>query len=332
VPQKIAPTGWVDVCSASDREAPMERVGTGHGRGALTAGHGGIWVANRGSRSVARLDPRTHRLTATLGVRKFPAAIASGGNAVWVVCSNGWLWRVWPAGPRAEGVARLGRRARAIAAAGGWIWVLRENGRLDRLEPATGEVIATTRMPGGARRMIGTGQALWVAARRGRLLLRIAADSGQIDAEIRVPKRIVSLAADDTSIFAGCVAGFPPRHGWLYEVDRQSASLGAPLELPGQPRALAAGPEAVWIACSTGRHRGTIERLAKPGGTLESWRQTDWNVSDLLLDGDSLLIAMSMAAGPPDGGGGWLDGGAHVGGLGGGDFGGGGDGGGGGGN
>ncbi len=133
-------TGWVHVVPLDGSDPPLRNVGTGHGRGNIAVGGDGVWVAHGYGRTVARFDPQTLQLTGMQHLTKGPAAIAAGGDAVWVVSANGWLWRIWSAGPQAEGVSRLGRRPRALVAGGPWVWALREAGQLIRLEASTGEV------------------------------------------------------------------------------------------------------------------------------------------------------------------------------------------------
>ncbi len=205
----IQPTGWVQVFEI-DADVPTRHVGTGHGQGVMAVDEDAVWVANGLSSTVARLDRRTLEITAVLRLRKTPVAIAAAMDAVWIVCSNGWLWRVWPAGPRAEGVARLGGRMRAIAAVGGWIWVLGERGNLMRLEPGSGEVTLETEIGRGARRLIAAEGALWATCRCGRRLKRIDPDSGAIEAEIRTPRRVTCLAAGDGTVWLGCARRFFP--------------------------------------------------------------------------------------------------------------------------
>jgi streptogramin lyase len=197
-------------------------------------------------------------------------AVAADADTIWSVCSNGWLWRIWPAGPRVEGVAQLGWRARAIAVAGQSLWVLREGGQLARLDPSTGEVVSETKVPGGARRMIATDGALWLTCKRGRRVVRVDCESGLPDADIAFPRRAVSLAVAGERLFIGCAKRLSPRLGWLYEIDRESPSLGPAIELPDQPRAIAAGLGGIWLACSHSRRKGTIERLDPRTGKLES--------------------------------------------------------------
>jgi streptogramin lyase len=320
--RRIPATGWVERCSTSEPTSPAEKVGTGHGRGVLAVDHDGIWIAHRGSRSVARLDIHAFELNALLKLRKHPVGLVCGKDAVWCACSNGWIWRILPTGPRAEGVARIGRRARAISATTSGVWVLREGGQLIRLDESTGEVVLETRVPSGARRMIADQRALWIICRRGRTIVRVDSETGEVDLKVDLPRRAVCLSVAG-QVFVGCARRFSSRHGWLFEIDPDTAALGPPIDLPGPPRAIAAGLKSLWLACASGRREGTIERLDHGAAALERWRDTDWAVSDLASVDGSLLMAMSIVSGAPDGGPGVFDGPMHGAGLAG-DFGGGG--------
>lgn len=311
-------TGWLEVCSASVRDAPARLVGTGHGRGALAAGPNEIWIANQASRSVARVANDTFDMTAMLRLRKFPVAIAVGNDFTWVLCSNGWLWRIPPSGSQVEGVARLGARARSIAATADSVWVLRENGRLIRVDQSTGEIVTESRVPGTAKRVAAGHGALWIIAKRGRRLLRIDPESGEALAKIPLPERAESIHVGDRGIWLGCHRPWPRRDNRLYTVSSTTGEPEMPIQLPGRPRAIREGLGSLWLACSAdSRRRCTIERLELHSGTLETWRKTDWAVSDLAIAGDSLLVAMSLAVSAPEGGAGYFGDGMAAGGHGG---------------
>jgi DNA-binding beta-propeller fold protein YncE len=51
---------------------------------AVAAGEGGIWVANRETQTVTRIDPRSDRVVATIPIHNPPLAIAAGAGRVWV--------------------------------------------------------------------------------------------------------------------------------------------------------------------------------------------------------------------------------------------------------
>jgi DNA-binding SARP family transcriptional activator/streptogramin lyase len=51
----------------------------------VAVGAGSVWVANRQSRTVQRIDPATNRTIATIRLHNPPVAIAVGDGAIWVV-------------------------------------------------------------------------------------------------------------------------------------------------------------------------------------------------------------------------------------------------------
>jgi hypothetical protein len=320
------PTGWVRVFQPGITDLAARNIGTGHGRGAIAVGREAVWVTNGGSRTVARLDRRDLQLSAVTDVRKVPVAVAVGPQATWVLCGNGWLWRISPGAEAIEGVARLGPRARAVAATERWVWALRERGELTRIEPSSGEVTLEASIGRGARHLIEADGTLWATRARGRRLLRIDGDSGEIVAESKPPRQIVCMALDGGTVWIGCRRRSSGSKGWLYRGDASTLAWSEPQLLGGHPRAIACGMGAVWIAVAArGERRGVIARLDPATETAEALTETDWPVYALAVCGDSLLATMGLAvsstfdagSGPFDlgaGGGGGGDGGGGGGG------------------
>jgi YVTN family beta-propeller protein len=54
---------------------------------AVSVGAGAVWVANRQSRSVERIDPKTNKPTATIRIGNTPTALTASAKAVWIVAS-----------------------------------------------------------------------------------------------------------------------------------------------------------------------------------------------------------------------------------------------------
>lgn len=196
-----------------------------------------------------------------------------------------------------------------MVVSGGSVWVLREKGRLVRVEPATGDVVLEAEVGRGAKCMAVAANALWVACWRGRKLARIDPGSGRIDEEVRLPHRAIRLAADDDRVWVACGRRRSPRRGWLYAIDADTGDLGPPVEMSGEPRALTAGRDAVWVASAPRRRReGVIERVDPSVGTAQAWLDTNWPVFDLTTVNRSLLATMSLRiGGPVDMGGGVFD-------------------------
>jgi streptogramin lyase len=293
-------TSWIQAYSSVDRDEPVRSRGTGHGPGLIAVAHDGLWVANRHSGTVGRLDPQTLELSGTLRIRKSPVAIAAGHDAVWVLGSNGWLWRIWPDAQRAEGVARLGRRTISITVAGDLIWALRRSGRLFGLEPASGEVAIEGKIPGGARHIVARSGALWASCDRGRRLVLFNPETGKCDGDVQLNQPVRCLAILGGALHAGCGRMRSPKRGWLHTIDCSTERLASTIELPGQPRAMVCGLDKVWVACGNGLSReGTIERIDIASGQTTTWRTTDWIVSSLALSDDTLFASMSLELAMP---------------------------------
>jgi DNA-binding beta-propeller fold protein YncE len=58
------------------------RLQSGRGPYDVAADGGAIWVANRFSQTISRVDPHSGRITRTIGVPGRAAAIAAGGGYV----------------------------------------------------------------------------------------------------------------------------------------------------------------------------------------------------------------------------------------------------------
>jgi hypothetical protein len=73
----------------------LDRVTVPGGGGSIAAGTGGVWVS--GNFGVARIDPATGALDTPVAVGQAGAAIATTGDAVWVVQRpTGTLLRLVP--------------------------------------------------------------------------------------------------------------------------------------------------------------------------------------------------------------------------------------------
>ncbi|HEU4906001.1 MAG TPA: hypothetical protein VFT19_07785 [Solirubrobacterales bacterium] len=290
-----ATTSWIHAFDTGDRSAPAPWVGTGHGRGAIAVAHGGIWVANRASRTVARLNPGSLEMSAIQKFRKRPVAIAAGPDAVWAVGANGWLWRIWPDAQRAEGLTRLGRGAADIAVVEDMVWVLRRNGRLLGVERASGEIAAEGKVPRGAAHMTANGDVLWISCRRGRTLALFDPQAGRTTTEIPLPRRIRCLAIAGDTLYAGCARHRSPGRGWLYAIDSRLHQVISTAELPGQPRAITADGGEIWIACGKSLERESkILRVDAGSGQASEWWTTDWTVGSLAISDGVLLASMSI--------------------------------------
>jgi DNA-binding SARP family transcriptional activator/ABC-type transport system substrate-binding protein len=127
--------------------------------GTVAVGAGSLWVAHGLSR-VARLDPDTGRLLASIEV---PAAnsVAVGDGSVWVAGSDaGLLARIDPATNSVVARVKLQPYLCCVAVGGGFVWAM--NWRVWKLSPE-GEILSSVPIDGDGANLTFSNGALWVA-------------------------------------------------------------------------------------------------------------------------------------------------------------------------
>jgi virginiamycin B lyase len=89
----------------------------------MTAGGGAVWITNRASDTVTRLDPATGARD-LVRVGRGPSGLASGGGALWVAnAEESTVQRVDRAARRAEATIGVAGQPRFVAYGGGSVWV-----------------------------------------------------------------------------------------------------------------------------------------------------------------------------------------------------------------
>lgn len=110
------------------------------GAGAATTA--GAWRPG-GAGTLERRNPRTARLIARMRVGPWPDRIAVRGGSVWVLCSDGRLWRLDPWTLRVQARVRVSpsgpgyNRALAVGAGSAWVAPVWRDVFLARVDPRT---------------------------------------------------------------------------------------------------------------------------------------------------------------------------------------------------
>jgi virginiamycin B lyase len=160
-------------------------IGMGGFANGMTAGAGSLWVA--GSGEVARIDPATNSVAATIPVDASgsgPAAVAFGAGAVWVpVTTPGALWAIDPATDKVTARISLGGPLRgtvSVSATRGAVWVAccggsgpsapASGGTLFRVHPGRKRVVAEIALPANPVAVAADPTAVWVATAAGQVL------------------------------------------------------------------------------------------------------------------------------------------------------------------
>ena len=145
---------------------------TGEGPCGATAAHGAVWVANDGSGTLARVDPRTNRVTRRVSVGEGVCSVAAGAGALWVVnYRSNALVRVDPRTFRTRSV-HVDATPFDVRVAFGRVWVTAwEAGLLDVVDAASLRVV---------RRIDIGPRPVGLAARRGAVWVGFGRDATAI--------------------------------------------------------------------------------------------------------------------------------------------------------
>ncbi len=201
----------------------VARIETGSSPGGATAAYGAVWVANDGSGTLARIDPKTNRVTRRLKLRPGLFSVTHGFGALWVVnYKTGTLTRVDPRSGRVRSV-RVGGVPFDVAAAYGRVWVTAwEAGKLVEVDPRSLRVVRRTRDRAAAdrpasRRRRASGSASAARRPRSRASTRRTARIERVPVGVRAPSWFV-VGTRDLWIKAGDNVLVRVEHGHV--VDR----------------------------------------------------------------------------------------------------------------
>ncbi len=108
----------------------------------VVAGAGSVWVASDKTGQVARVDPSTNKVIASVEVEPGSCYLAFGLDALWVVSAGSQtLQKVDPATNTVVWTTKLGKQPGFLAAGEGSVWVQEQgDGTLARVDPANGAI------------------------------------------------------------------------------------------------------------------------------------------------------------------------------------------------
>jgi DNA-binding beta-propeller fold protein YncE len=114
----------------------------------VVAGAGSVWVASDPAGKVARIDPATNTVVATITVAPETWYLAYGFDALWAVSSEGKvLQKIDPATNAVVGTVALGDTPGFLAAGEGAVWVQEQgDGTVAKVDPASLAVAGRTKV------------------------------------------------------------------------------------------------------------------------------------------------------------------------------------------
>jgi branched-chain amino acid transport system substrate-binding protein len=176
-----------------------------------------VWTIGP-DQSVSRIDPRTDRVTGTVGGLE-AVAIATGDVGTWVLASDGTIARISARGDRFVDRARVGASAVAsIAVGNGSVWVSAPgDGTVWRVDPAARPAMRTIEVGTGATALAFGGDALWVANPLRGTVSRVDPEENAVTATAQLggSPRDVAVAGDTVwaVVAPGGEVPLPPETG-----------------------------------------------------------------------------------------------------------------------
>ena len=178
----------------------VARIETGSSPGGATVAYGAVWVANDGSGTLARIDPKRNRVTRRLQLKPGLFSVTHGFGALWTVnYKTGTLARVDPRSGRVRSV-RVGGVPFDVAAAFGRVWVTAwEAGKLVEVEPRSLRVVRRIAIGARPTGLHVAGGGIWIGfGRSATEIARLNPASGKIErveVGVRAPSWFVSGAS-----------------------------------------------------------------------------------------------------------------------------------------
>ena len=247
--------------SRIDRDRQIVTIDVGGAPAALAFGAGSLWVADGDSRFVAQVDPGSNKVLQRIEAANAPRSLALAEGALWVVSgAEGDVHRVDLGRAHAVRAIPVGVKATAIVAGAGALWVASEEaGTVTRLEPAH----RRDRRPGQRR---ATRRARWrsAKARCGSSTAPTARSRGSTPTRTRSRGASASGATRPRSRWARGPCGWrAARTARVARVDPDGPRKAQRFKTGSSPSALAVGGGSVWTAA-------VAPEAAHRGGTLRA--------------------------------------------------------------
>ncbi len=213
--------------------------------GDVAVGTGAVWVADGASlyRIVpGRTGPAVTRPLATLPHGGLIGDVVTTAGAVWVDdTTDGTVDRYTATTGRLSAAVTIGRSAGAMTAGDGGLWVADPDTRtVSRISLTRNRVNTVVTLPDPPTHLATAGDGLWVTDGTGRV--SAVGPAGRIRT-VRVGGQATGLAAGGGSVWVASTAT-----GTLSRIDPRRDTVMATIQVGERPYAVAATPQAIWVA------------------------------------------------------------------------------------
>jgi YVTN family beta-propeller protein len=278
------------------RDAVVGRVSVGARPGDISAGAGGVWVANLDDDDISQIDPRKARVMRTLSTGTSVDAMTTAGEAVWTVDSpHATALRVNPAFRDVVRRVRLGPNWAAsttpspIAAGDGSVWTTAGGAAVARIRarPQRPERVDVGTEPAGIA--IGAG-ATWVADDLDDTVTRID-PAGTVTATIPVGRGASAIAVGDSAVWVANTLD-----NTVTRIDPSTNATRITIPVGAAPTGIAISPDAVWVANSGD---GSVSRIDPRRNRVTKTIAVGGSPEDVAVSGGRVWVTVQAAAPRP---------------------------------
>ena len=247
-----------------------------------------VWIPQRQSKAIVRVDPKTNKPDTPLDVPGAPcASLAVAFDTVWVpLCEGASIARVSTKDGNVSAAVPLpvATPEGSVASAVGSLWVLTEaKGVLSRIDPDTNAAVAEAYIAAKPSAVVATDDALWVTSEDGDVVTRVDPHTNLIVATINVGPRPGRVVAGEGAVWTlnrgdGSVSRIDPKS------NKVVATIAVGDAIVGGD--MAVGEGSVWLSA-----RGTPIIRIDPASNRVAQRFTGPGGGAIVVGHGSLWVA-----------------------------------------
>jgi YVTN family beta-propeller protein len=208
-----------------------------------------VWVSNAPKGTVARFDPKTNTVAATIATGNRPCSgLAAAFGTLWVPnCGDKTMTRLDLKTGEAKATLRttIGSSEGGVVAGAGSIWLMTDQkGTLARFDPDTNQVVAEIYVAPGSYGMAFGDDSVWVTSTEKGTVARVDPHTNLVVETIKVGPSPRFIAAG-----AGAVWTLNQGDGSVSRIDPKTNKVAATIEVgvPGPGGDIAVGEGSVWV-------------------------------------------------------------------------------------
>ena len=244
----------VTLALGSSGPSLVARVPTGKAPCGAAAGFGGLWVANDGSGTLVRIDPRRNRVDRRIVVGRGACTVAVGAGAIWIARYRpDELVRVDARTGSVRDVA-AGHWAADVAVAAGSVWVsAHDEGTVTPFDPSTLDVVSTIRVGGHPTGLAARNGLVWVGGGGSDTWVSTIDPASERATRIEVGSEAPAWFARGTGDVWVTTAGKS-----IVRLDAGTHAVEATIAIPRTPAGAAAARGHIWVA---DKERSTLTEI-----------------------------------------------------------------------